>query len=784
MKVPSFFWNPIALLCIGLLASFLWSCGGGVGDSGGNTADKSPPTVTISYPQVNSSVVGTAVYSLTFSEAVTGLTGNNLNAACEGSIQLNPSNGGNCYPLSISSTDNISWTVDPVGELSDGAYKLAVTSEIKNLSAISLASPTSVTFNVKDALSTVANQLETDLVKAGLSPSLAETAKSGARSTASSETNDLLNVIPAAFDGAFDAITAAGLNEAFTQAALSTIIESLLSNVAGQASLVGAQSSTRVAALPANFSTLLSSLTTRVATKSASNSTILQTLTTALVSSLPAAGATATEIETTYVSNIVQTSTMVVMTTTTDTTTRDSVLAGLGAGVIAGARQISAVTVNVATIQTATTTMMTKAAASSDAAYDVSTATTALLTAVKTETPTSDQTPTATETPTSTVAETTPVNCFLGGQTITHGNTVTAYQASAVAFGGTCVSESRSCSNGILSGSFNNLNCTISPGSSCSIDNEIVPHGLSVTAYSASSVTFGSNCISEMRTCNNGLMSGSFTSLNCQTEQPQDCLMERWRGDSPLEVGKVKHGGFITVYNTYSVPEGESCVSEKRTCTDGFLSGSFFDFSCVVRQGLECAMWDGDTFAGTVGHLSSVTTYETLTVDYDKACNSEVRTCYDGEIGGNYFHRECNITNFKKISDDIIKDINSNYWALNYVGRYTNWSESYNFCNNLNTGGYNDWRLPSKDELASFGELWIVGEVKEYFPAYQYQFWSSTTLVRHTCEIFEVCTLGGVVDHANQMGFYGSDGVRGSNYRIELKQAPMAWSNSSTICTK
>ena len=45
-------------------------------------------------------------------------------------------------------------------------------------------------------------------------------------------------------------------------------------------------------------------------------------------------------------------------------------------------------------------------------------------------------------------------------------------------------------------------------------------------------------------------------------------------------------------------------------------------------------------------------------------------------------------------------------------------------------------------------------------------------------------TLGGVVDHANQMGFYVSDGVRGSNYRIELKQAPMAWSNSSTICTK
>ena len=36
-------------VCIGLPASLLWSCGGG----GKNTADKKPPTVTISYPQVN-----------------------------------------------------------------------------------------------------------------------------------------------------------------------------------------------------------------------------------------------------------------------------------------------------------------------------------------------------------------------------------------------------------------------------------------------------------------------------------------------------------------------------------------------------------------------------------------------------------------------------------------------------------------------------------------------------------------------------------------------------------
>ena len=444
--------SPLIILI--LLASFQWSCSGG---GGGEKTENLSLQVTISYPRDNSSVVGTAVYSLKFSEAVTGLTGNNLNAACEGSIQLSSDNGEICYPISINSADNISWTVDPVGELSDGAYSLTVTTGIQNLSAISPVSPTSVTFNVKDALSTIANQLELDLIKADLSKDLAEAAKAGARTAAGSETNDLLNVIPGAFDGAFDAVAAAGLNETLTQAALSTIIESLLSNVAGQASLVSDHSAARVAFLPANFSSLLKSLTTRVATKSASSSTTLQTLATALVSSLPAAGATATEIETTYVRTIVQTTTTIVMTKNTDKMTRDSVLVGLGAGVIAGAKRITEMTVNVDTIQTTTTESMTAAANSSDATYDVSTVTTAMVSVVNSETLTS---------------------CSLNGQTVAHGNTITAYQALSVDFGNTCTSETRSCFNGNLSGSYTYTNCTVSAASQSSSD------------YSADGTTF------------------------------------------------------------------------------------------------------------------------------------------------------------------------------------------------------------------------------------------------------------------------------------------------------
>ncbi len=567
------------LITLILLASFQWSCSGGGG--GENTANLSPQ-VTISYPRDNSTVVGNAVYSLKFSEAVTGLTGNNLNAACEGSIQLSPDNGGNCYPISIKSTDNIIWTVNPVGELSDGAYSLTVTTGIQNLSALSPASPTSVRFNVKDALSTVANQLESDLIKADLSKDLAEAAKAGARTAAGSEKNDLLNVIPAAFDGAFDAVATAGLNENHMQAALSTIIESLLSNVAGQASLVSYHSAARVAVLPPNFSSLLKSLTTRVATKSASSSTTLQILATALVSSLPTAGATATEIETIYVRSIVQTTTTVVMTTNTDKTARDIVLVGLGAGVIAGAKRITEMTVNVDTIQTTTTESMTAAANSSDEEYDVSTATTAIVTAVNTETPTSI------------VDESAPASCSLNGQTVAHGSTVTAYQASSVAFGNTCTGETRSCSDGTLSGAYTNTSCAVAVAARCSLNGQTVAHGSAVTAYQASSAAFGSTCTGETRSCSDGTLSGAYTNTSCAVAVAASCS---FNGQT------VAHGSAVTAYQASSAAFGSTCTGETRSCSDGNLTGSYAYNSCTVNPASQSSSEysaDGTTFKITV----------------------------------------------------------------------------------------------------------------------------------------------------------------------------------------
>ena len=56
-----------------------------------------------------------------------------------------------------------------------------------------------------------------------------------------------------------------------------------------------------------------------------------------------------------------------------------------------------------------------------------------------------------------------PSACTLNGQSIAHGSSATAYQSSSVAFGNTCQSQSRTCSNGSLGGSYQYSACSISP---------------------------------------------------------------------------------------------------------------------------------------------------------------------------------------------------------------------------------------------------------------------------------------------------------------------------------
>jgi len=102
-----------------------------------------------------------------------------------------------------------------------------------------------------------------------------------------------------------------------------------------------------------------------------------------------------------------------------------------------------------------------------------------------------------------------------------NNTSVQAYQSASVAFGETCQAQSRTCSDGSLSGTYAFSACTVSAASSCSFNGQTVAHGDSVGAYESSSVLFGEICQSQTRVCNNGQLSGNYSHSSCVVSEFQ-----------------------------------------------------------------------------------------------------------------------------------------------------------------------------------------------------------------------------------------------------------------------
>lgn len=189
-----------------------------------------------------------------------------------------------------------------------------------------------------------------------------------------------------------------------------------------------------------------------------------------------------------------------------------------------------------------------------------------------------------------------PSGCGLPwGGVIPSGQTVTAFQSSTVACGSPCTSEARTCTDGVLSGSYSNQSCTAQTcPSGCSIPwGGTLSDGQSVMAYQSSSVSCGSSCVVEVRSCSNGSLSGSFSQASCSVQPcPADCSLP-WGGSIPS-------GQSVTAYQSGSVACGGTCASEMRTCSNGSLSGSYASSSCVVQSCPEVCNGQDDNKNGQV----------------------------------------------------------------------------------------------------------------------------------------------------------------------------------------
>ncbi len=178
------------------------------------------------------------------------------------------------------------------------------------------------------------------------------------------------------------------------------------------------------------------------------------------------------------------------------------------------------------------------------------------------------------------------------GGTIADGMAVTAYQTATVPYGSIPAAESRVCSSGVLSGSYTNQSCTIEPApSACVLPwGGTTADGTSVTSYKDATVPYGTTPVSEQRTCSNGVLSGSYTNQSCTVDAPAVCALP-WGGT-------IADGASVTAYDyntgthynpiTGSPPAPPGaivttlyCWHEQRTCQNGVLSGSFTYPSCT-----------------------------------------------------------------------------------------------------------------------------------------------------------------------------------------------------------
>jgi hypothetical protein len=113
-------------------------------------------------------------------------------------------------------------------------------------------------------------------------------------------------------------------------------------------------------------------------------------------------------------------------------------------------------------------------------------------------------------------------SCSLGGTTIASGSSIKAYQQGSLPAGYSCdaLSQIRTCNNGVLSGSYTNLTCTVAAAKSCTLGGVTILSGQSIKAYWQGSLPQGYSCDqwSQMRTCNNGVLSGTYMNLSCKIQ--------------------------------------------------------------------------------------------------------------------------------------------------------------------------------------------------------------------------------------------------------------------------
>lgn len=212
-------------------------------------------------------------------------------------------------------------------------------------------------------------------------------------------------------------------------------------------------------------------------------------------------------------------------------------------------------------------------------------------------------------------------NCTLGGTPITDGSSITAYQFEVVPAGSTCTSETRTCSGGILSGSYSFTSCSVS--TTRNIEVTIVPQGSGtlsdITISGTDATCTGTTCVvatdwtgtlTATATCSGGgTVTGSSASI-AAIDTAASITMGTCAGPTcSLPVGfdpaSIASDAHVTAYLNATEAHPGPCRSEERYCIDGTLSGTYVYPSCSLTCTVPTILGDSTASADDISAVNS-----------------------------------------------------------------------------------------------------------------------------------------------------------------------------------
>ncbi|MFI3314133.1 MAG: DUF1566 domain-containing protein, partial [Rikenellaceae bacterium] len=113
------------------------------------------------------------------------------------------------------------------------------------------------------------------------------------------------------------------------------------------------------------------------------------------------------------------------------------------------------------------------------------------------------------------------------------------------------------------------------------------------------------------------------------------------------------------------------------------------------------------TFAGCKGQLSypQVATGQIILYDADGAVAENINPG-DALYGQDAHYLAGAAMSYKNNGDGTITDLNTGLtWQMIPVNQGFSWQDAYDYCENLELAGYDDWRMPSAKELFSISDF-------------------------------------------------------------------------------